>query len=170
MCRPIVCGDGWLEGTEFCDWPLGVAGDGCSDACVHDDTCAAPIDLAAFATLEGTTLVYRGNNRGSDDRLRPGCIPAAAAGGGGDVLFTYTAPASGTLRVTTVDPIDVFDTVVYVRDSCSGADLACNDDTAMGVLPSTLTLPVVLGQTVLLVVDGYGAANRGSFALRVTLE
>ena len=57
------------------------------------------------------------------------------------------------------------DTVLYVRDgSCSGPELACDDDT-IG-LQSEVTVPLTSGQTVAILVDSFAVA--GSFVLNVS--
>jgi hypothetical protein len=93
-------------------------------------------------------------------------------------LFAWTPAVSGTATIETCSPVGTtFDTVLYLRDAtCDGPDLACNDDSAgCGTtrdplnphLGSRLTPTVAAGETYIIVVDGYGAAQ-GTFSLSVT--
>src|SRR5207237_8414207 len=47
-----------------------------------------------------------------------------------DAVFSWTPAASGTATFNTCSANTKFDTVLYVRSSLSGGDLACNDDTS----------------------------------------
>jgi hypothetical protein len=80
-------------------------------------------------------------------------VMAATCGGAGpEKTYSFTAPASGSYRFTTSSSGD---TVLYVRDgSCSGTQLACNDDDGVSV-SSRVQVALTQGQTVVLVVDSY---------------
>jgi hypothetical protein len=96
-------------------------------------------------------------------------VGGASCGGFGgtnapDASFLYTAPFAGSYTVDTA--ASSFDTVLYVRsNTCSGAELACNDDTG-GTRQSRVTLSLAAGQRVVIVVDGYSTAS-GSFNLHI---
>jgi hypothetical protein len=79
------------------------------------------------------------------------------------VTWTWTATATRTYTFSTTG--SAFDTVLYVLDDCAGPELACNDDTPPGNT-SSVSVPMTAGQTVIVVVDGYGTAS-GSYNLRV---
>ena len=85
-----------------------------------------------------------------------------------DRSFQYTAPAGGEYTFDTLG--SAFDTLLYVREACAGADLVCSDDAlAPGggyVAQSQVTLTLQAGQTVVVVVDGYGG-SQGNFTLNV---
>jgi Stigma-specific protein, Stig1 len=49
---------------------------------------------------------------------------------------------------------------------CGGAEIGCNDDSRFGGVQSEVTVSLVAGQSVIIAVDGYGAAT-GSFTLNV---
>jgi len=68
-----------------------------------------------------------------------------------DVAFTFTAPVTGTYNMNTFG--SSYDTVLYVRTSCGGGQLACNDDS--GGLQSSVNVNLSAGQTVTIIVDGY---------------
>lgn len=166
LCRPVLCGDGFVERAEQCDRPPGVAGDGCDDACQRDDSCESPIDLGLFGELDGAARVFRGSTRGGLDRFTATAPCSMTRGGSPDVYFTYTAPAAGTLRVSTESPDTRFDTIVAILDGCPGTVLGCNDDVMSGVLASRAAATVTAGQRVRIVVDGYSATAVGDFVLR----
>ncbi len=163
-------GDGgaWtLDVTEVpsveatCDDGLDDDADGqfdCRDAdCAADPICAAscPDDVLSNvlpATDGGTTA-------GALDENSPTCVGYSTAG---DQSWEFTAPAAGTYTFDTVG--STYDTVLYALDGCAGAELACNDDIAPGNLRSEITLNLAAGQTVILIVDGYGVGS-GAYTL-----
>jgi hypothetical protein len=107
---------------------------------------------------------YTGNTTGA-----PNLMGGASCDGGGnnapDASFLFTAPASDSYQIDTLG--SAFDTVLYVRDgSCSAAQLACNDD-ANGTLQSLVTVALNAGESVVIVVDGYGTRS-GAFTLNIS--
>jgi hypothetical protein len=95
-------------------------------------------------------------------------VEGASCGDGGDgapdVTYQWMAPAAGSYVIDTSG--SSYDTVLYVRDgSCSGTELACNDDTG-GTLQSQVTVNLAASQTILIVVDGYAGAS-GSYNLHI---
>jgi hypothetical protein len=92
-------------------------------------------------------------------------------------VFRWTPAVSGVATISTCSATaTTFDTVLYLRDAtCTGGQLACNDDTAGCGTTTDLSSPhrgsvvrptVTAGQTYFVVVDGYAGAS-GSFALTV---
>lgn len=96
----------------------------------------------------------------------PGCETAVWGPG---VNFVYTAPFSGTFEFSTEG--SEFDTLLSVRlGTCSGPELACNDDitTAEGGSGlSRVRVALSVGQSVVLVVAGKSTAS-GHFVLSGT--
>jgi hypothetical protein len=103
-----------------------------------------------------------------------------------DVWYTYTAPRSGEITVTTCEDLGGsanFDTdlVLYAADnaSCPPSDavlLACNDDDLMnpcgssdGGFKSTLTAFVAEGEELLIRVGGFDEGNTGSGELHIDI-
>ena len=79
--------------------------------------------------------------------------------------YSFTAPAAATYTFSTAG--SSLDTVLYVRSAtCNGPQLGCNDDTPPGQT-SRVTVALAAGQTVVVVVDGFGA-NSGTYSLSVT--
>ncbi|WP_437636266.1 MXAN_6577-like cysteine-rich protein [Sorangium sp. So ce854] len=106
--------------------------------------------------------VVTGTTAGLGDFVSAPC----GAAGGAEQTYSFTAPSDGVYIFDTFG--SSFDTVVHVRDgTCGGASLGCNDNTA-GV-QSRLAVPLVAGQTVVVAVDGSGAAASGAFTLNINL-
>jgi hypothetical protein len=81
-----------------------------------------------------------------------------------EATLRFTAAVTGSYAIDTVG--SAFDTILYVRrGTCTGPELACNDD-AVGVA-SAVTVFLNAGETVIIVVDGFGGES-GSFDLHVT--
>ena len=81
-----------------------------------------------------------------------------------DATFLFTAPSTDTYTIDTVGSL--FDTVLYLRDaSCVGPEVACNDD-SFGTRQSQVTVPLLAGQSVVIVVDGYSTSS-GTFSLHI---
>jgi hypothetical protein len=102
---------------------------------------------------------------------------AGACGSSGsspERVFSWTPSRSGTATIQTCGAGTTYDSVLYVREGCTGPEIGCNDDTP-GCLNSSgasrgsrLAVSVNAGATYLIVVDGYRGAQ-GNFALQVTL-
>ncbi|MFO0552729.1 MAG: hypothetical protein U0271_30335 [Polyangiaceae bacterium] len=124
----------------------------CSGAC--DGICGAceVLDLPS----ETTTSVS-----GSTAGLPNAHTPACANTMGSDVLYVFKVPTSGTYRFSTDG--SSYDTILDVlAESCMS--IGCNDD-KMGPT-SQVDVGLVSGQTIYVVVDGFGS---GSYTLSVTL-
>lgn len=106
-------------------------------------------------------------------------VPACFNGGiNGSVWFTFVAPASGDVTVTTdIVGGTLTDTEIAVYDapgdcadlSTFAAELGCNQD-AFQTIPfnSVLTLPTLTpGNTYYIQVDQWGTATPGTFGIRV---
>ncbi|MBI4515694.1 MAG: right-handed parallel beta-helix repeat-containing protein [Deltaproteobacteria bacterium] len=112
------------------------------------------------------------SRNGSTARDAVNAAGGATCGGGGnqapDFAFRYAAPAAGFYTISTNSAS--FDTVLYVRrDTCGGAELACNDDQSGGSLESQVIVPLDANETVVIVVDGY-RRERGTFTLTIDLS
>lgn len=79
-----------------------------------------------------------------------------------DVAFRWMAPTTGRWVIDTGG--SSFDTILYARDSCAGAELDCNDDDLVGGTASVLTMDLAACQELLLVVDS--AIGAGAYNLR----
>jgi hypothetical protein len=130
--------------------------------------CGSATDIpAAGGTFSGTTS--------GPSSLAGTCVPTATSP---ERVFRWTPSVSGTATIQTCSTTaTTYDTVLYLRSgTCTGTQLACNDDTAgCGTTTdvanphrgSRITTSVTAGQTYFIVVDGYNGAL-GTFSLRVT--
>ncbi len=82
-----------------------------------------------------------------------------------NVWYCYTATCDGNAHVSLC--ASSYDTKIAAYDGCVcdpiGAMLACNDDACGGYLQSEISFPVVMGQTYLIEVGGYGSATGDGF-------
>jgi hypothetical protein len=104
--------------------------------------------------------VTTNNTTGLTNDYTPTCSSSSVAP---DASYTWTAPSSGSYVFSTAG--SSFDTVLGIRQYTTGASLGCNDD-SNGTLQSAVTTSLSAGQTVLIVVDGYGSGS-GPFQLNI---
>ncbi|EDM76521.1 putative lipoprotein [Plesiocystis pacifica SIR-1] len=108
-------------------------------------------EIGAFPFEIFGSTVGGGNNFGSD------CSGWDAP----DRTFLFTAPFTGTFEFDTAG--SNYDTVLYALDGvCNGPHIDCNDD--WEDLQSRIIIDLEEGQTITLVVDGYGT-SQGDFVL-----
>ncbi len=89
----------------------------------------------------------------------------SCGGRGPEQVWILRAERAGCHRVSTAG--SSFDTVLYVRTSCTDAatELACNDDS--GGVQSALEFEAEAGRSYAIFVDGYDALEVGAFHLQV---
>ncbi|MBS2021167.1 MAG: hypothetical protein JST92_02070, partial [Deltaproteobacteria bacterium] len=80
-----------------------------------------------------------------------------------DQAYFFVAPADGTYTIDLGG--SAFDTVLYVREYGTGAELACSDD-ACPNNTSLVSVPLVRGQAIEVIVDGFGNTS-GYYQLHV---
>ena len=88
-----------------------------------------------------------------------------------DLWYSYDAAGEGTCTISTCGAS--FDTKIAVFDGCSGALIACNDDSATcgaGTLQSSLTFAASCGVTYKISVGAFGVAGFGSGTISLTQE
>jgi len=114
---------------------------------------------------EGTV---NGNNLGATG----GDVTTCATNDTRDVWYCYTATQTGLARASTCG--SSFNTSIAVFDGCGGAQLACGDDTTLGVCPpnatslqSSVTWNAVADQTYAIRIGGT-AASAGNYILTVS--
>lgn len=90
--------------------------------------------------------------------------PSCVGGSAPDASYTWTAPSSGSYTFSTAG--SSFDTVLEIRRINTLASLGCNDD-SNGTLQSAVSVSLLAGDTVVVVVDGFGSAT-GPFQLNIT--
>ena len=126
-----------------------------------NDLCADSVPLLAAGEVTGSTCTA------TDTTTWTAATGCSASTGGREVFYRLqiTARSEVTLRATG------FDTVLYLRrDTCTGAQVACNDDEdlAHGVTGSLLRATLDPG-TYYVVLDGWDAAAFGDFTLTTTI-
>jgi hypothetical protein len=170
------CGNGRDDdGDGFIDYqPPGAMppGDpGCTDRADPDegDDCvpaagqpSVPItDITTSGSADGTTM-----GTGVFQQMTSGC--GSTSGSGPEKVYEYRLAAGKTsLTASTVNAATTFDTVVYIRrGTCTGQEVACNDD--FTGLQSTATVMNPTAGVYFIFVDGYSTSAMGNFHLTVT--
>ena len=171
VCQACVC-----NSDSFC---CGLAWDATcvslsTGLCASSCACGPPPNPCPFTDLgmtlpvsvAGTTTDAPNSVHGSSCGSVMGQLTTLPGGGGSvssDAEYQWTAPRTATYAIDTFGAL--FDTVLSVRNAtCSGDELACNDD-AMG-LQSQVRLALSAGQTIMVVVEGYGRSN-GLYSLNI---
>ena len=149
---PELCAgelDDDLDGLIDCLDPDCSADPGCQPVC-PDGVFGAPLP----GEVAGDTV-------GSSDDVSPSC-----ARGSSDVSLEFTAPATGDYVIDTVG--SGYDTTLVVLDGCGGSELACSDDHLGFTAPvSQVRVSLTAGQVVVLVADGHGLDDVGSYVIGV---
>jgi hypothetical protein len=130
------------------------------------DDRSASVEQASFGGNLGSVVgnpVASNNTAGLTNEHQPTCVVSSSAP---DLAYAWTAPATGTYTFSTVAPlITTFDTILEIRNFDTGASLGCNDDSS-GTLQSTVSVNLTIGQTIRIVVDGFGTSS-GPFRLSI---
>ena len=136
-------------GTHSIDAPL--PPDGGPAACANFD-----LGSSLGAVTTGSTVGHANSYMSCNGQMSP------------DVSYAWTAPATAQFTIDLCNsPEQYWDSVLYVRDgSCSGMQLACDDDGCPTSLLSRVRLGLTAGQLVVIVVDGFFDAGR--FTLTIT--
>lgn len=138
--------------------------------------CGAAVDISSMTPgADGAIHVTGDNTDGPAVQIgdlglaaEGGCLGATSGGDGAKgatLVYRYTTRTAGILTASTANAATEFDTVVAILPTCSATatPLACNDDAA-GALTSTARTSMALtaGQTVFIVVGGWGATPKGA--------
>lgn len=136
----------------------------CDDPdCAMNPLCVAPCPDADLGSRVGPSVAM-GTTTGRPNSLTATCGGMANSP---DIAYSWRAPSSGRFVIDTIG--SDYDTVLYVKNaSCTGPELACNDDTSGLGLRSRVTIDVMAGQSVVIVVDGFGGGSSGSYVLNIT--
>ncbi len=124
-----------------------------------------PAPVCVDQDLRGVLGPVFGDTSLAFDEFMPPC-PAGV--GGPDRGHQFIAPASGFYAFDTLDTVGL-DTVLYALAGvdCAGAALACNDDAALGVPQSRISMFLPQDEAVVLVVDGYDDTQAGPYVLDI---
>lgn len=166
----VSCFDVDNSGTDDCYLDCGM-GEACPDGmiCAFDFICMWQLIPAGGGMCPDEDLgnvvpqAIVGDNTGLFDDH----VSACGAGGGEDSMYQFTAEVDGTYVFDTAGT--EFDTALAVLDGCGGMEIACNDDSGIGMeLTSLLEVPMVAGQSVIVVVDSFDG-EVGPFNLNISL-
>lgn len=170
--------------TSTSDWTLRPAGSECDDGnpctgtgapgigvdtCDDMGVCMGMLDPSCNDGCEDAVEVTEGANSGTNTTAGPvddaeaSCEPNS----NNDVWFVYTAPCDGEVLIRTNGSVFApsNDTVLNVFDECGGTELACDDDSGVGLL-SALTLTIVQGEDYFIRVAGF-EDNVGEIVLNI---
>lgn len=152
---PQVCGDRLLASAEACDDGNLAPGIGCSGTCQAEP---AVLYASEPAVLEGTTL-------SSTLEGTRAFFGSCVGEGGLERLFSFTAPASGALRVALESRTRQG---IYLRRGCiEELDCAVPSSPAVAAIASG---HVEAGEVVPIVVDGASPASAGPFRLTALFD
>ena len=124
-----------------------------------DDEPLPPSDCIDHELTSSLPLTFSASIDDGPSRFQPSCVGAENA----EATHAFTAPAAGTYLFDTAE--SNFDTVLYaLGPECAVPELACNDDVD-GTVFSQIAVGMGAGETITVVVDGFGEV--GSYQLRV---
>jgi len=131
--------------------------------CTQPATCAAPNGI-----INATTSVT-GSTAGAQNLHASTCGPANNGGKLAPERYYRIDLASAVTNVhmTTDFPETTYDTLLYVRSSCFGGDIVCEDDNANGTRADLDTGPLAAGSYYVFV-DGFSYRS-GAYRLDVTI-
>jgi cysteine-rich repeat protein len=137
------------DGLRDCEDP------DCAPVCA--DSCASPIVIAA-------PVYVIGDSTGHANTLASSC--ASGAGSGPELVYQVTAAEAGVLDFTLLSDVNL---TLSARSQCddAGTELGCSNRVAAPPGAERLTVPVALGDTVLVVLDGFDDGEFGVYSLKV---
>ena len=139
---------------------------GYSVDCPANDACIDAVDI-----VEGATY-FTTSDATTDGTAHPTCETGSDGGDTvNDIWYRYSAPASGTLTISTCDQANYdTDLVAYSGTDCNNLFfLGCNDDFGNCLFyTSTLVIPVNAGEEYLVRVGGWFGASSGTGVLTLT--
>ena len=142
--------------------------EGYSVDCPANDACIDAVDI-----VEGATY-FTTSDATTDGTAHPTCETGSDGGDTvNDIWYRYSAPASGTLTISTCDQANYdTDLVAYSGTDCNNLFfLGCNDDFENCLLyTSTLVIPVNAGEEYLVRVGGWNGSESGTGTLTLTLD
>ncbi len=94
--------------------------------------------------------------------------PCGDYDGAPDVVYSYTATATGMLSLSLCNAGTDYDTKIWVVESATLTAVGCNDDACPGYI-SELNAPVTVGLTYYIVIGGYSPADAGNYEMTADL-
>ncbi len=164
-CVAPTCGDGVADDGEACDDGNAEINDGCTPACqaeIAGSTCEYFFDLNTDGLQSDGTWSWSADSSLLGAELEASC---GNSGNSPDGVARFVAPADGVYSVSSMAP---FDSVLWAwQGTCPSVpyfELGCADRQTSGKA-EMLSLTLTQGQTVFVVVDGYGTDSAGEFTL-----
>ena len=117
---------------------------------------------AADIGLLADTTNMTNQHRGTCGAGREGGAAAPEA-----IVELVLPVAVTSLTASTVGGATPYDTLIYLRDSCLGTELACNDDANTTTLQSEFTTGALPAGTYYLFIDGFDG-GKGAFTLTIS--
>lgn len=125
------------------------------------EVCSTAIPIAMSTTISG-------DSAGFENDYSPGSSCTGFGANGNDVVYSVTLAAGETLDASLTGTTSGFDTSLYVVSDCANVTNSCLDGSD-GSGTETITYTSTAGETVFLIVDGYGSTDSGTYDLTVTL-
>lgn len=128
--------------------------------------CATPANLLSGALthlIDGTTVNARSLHAGTCGDVGDGGRRAPEV-----VYLLRLTAAVSNVEVTTDDPATDYDTLLYMRAGCLGAEIDCNDDIGGGNYASRLVTGQLAAGDYYVFADGF-ANGEGQFRLTITV-
>jgi cysteine-rich repeat protein len=154
------CGDAVVAGLEVCDDGNTTSNDGCRGDCAaieYDVYCAAAPALTGTVT---------GDNTGGP-RIYDAVCSNDIYGSGPDRLYRYTAPANGTARFRLEQ--GSVDLTLAVFDACGAPATMTGLGCSSVYDVEQVEVPVTAGQTLTILVEGFGPDAAGPYTLSAEL-
>ena len=132
----------------------------CAPACA--DSCTP----AAVTIIAADFLVVAGNTTGHANKINASCSAMNGGASGPEIVYQATVNVTGVLDLQLVSDADLG---VSVRTACAqqATELGCSDSASGPQSMERLKLSVSKNDTVLLAVQGYSAADVGTYSLTV---
>ena len=150
-CYESMCADGRdndRDGLTDCDDPDCEADPSCVPGTCPSGDLGSVTGDAVSSGASGTSSTFEGD---------------CGRTGGGDLSFTWSAPADGCYAIDTLD--SDYDTVLRLFASCDSDELSCNDD--YSDLTSQLSFSASTGDGYVIVVDAYSRKDSGTYSLDI---
>ncbi|NNC83528.1 MAG: hypothetical protein HKN79_08120 [Flavobacteriales bacterium] len=124
----------------------------------NDDACSAT-ELTLNSTCDFATETNAGATDSGVD------APSCGSYSGGDIWYSFTAPLSGNVTISTRDGSITDMVMAAYEGSCSSLnEIACNDD-AVGYMPELELTGLTPGEIIYIQLFTYGNAQSGDFEL-----
>lgn len=125
-----------------------------------NDDCGSALPLGVDDGACGTPTI--GTNVDATDS---GIVPGCASYAGGDVWYSITVPAGGTVLIETSTAGGFTDGGMAAYSDCAGTLIECDDDDGPGLMPFLELSGLTPGSTIYVAVWEYGNNSFGDFGI-----